>query len=281
MWVDAHIHLFDIHRPETQWPTPAHPDVLYRNSYPEDFSRISEGTGIEKAISVECVSGDKWEDKNNLWTFELIQNAPQIAAAIGSIPLDSENFGEIYARYLCCPKFRGIRIRPDISLDRLCKFEANLRHFVPEANVVEIVPAHFSNLYAVEPIIAQHPEISFVIDHFAWYTTDGNQPSALFNKTIKDIAAYPNVSIKLSGLLERAACRPCSTDSTYYHPMLTSVVETFGVERCMFGSDYPPCRMFGSYQDQVRFTVDFIRQYGEKAVELVMGENAARIYQFA
>lgn len=279
MWIDAHIHLFDIDRPETQWPTPKHPAVLYRSSRPSDFSQIARDTNIEMAVCVECVSGDKHEDENNLWTFELTKNAAQIGAVIGSIPLDSDVFEEVYERYISYPKFRGIRIRPDLPIPRINRFEENLRFFKPEANVVEIVPAHFSNLYVVEPMIARNPQILFVIDHFAWFTTDGNPPSAGFLHTLRDIAVHTNTAIKLSGLFERSACRPCSTEREYYFPLLTAVVDAFGLERCMFGSDWPPCAMFGSYQDQVEYTAGFLSRFGKQAVESVMGGNARRIYR--
>ncbi len=280
MWIDTHVHLYDITRRETEWPTSLHPPELYHNSYPDDFREISRGTGIEKAVSVECVYGDRFEEINNLWTLELAERSDSIGAAVASIPpdVDREVFSSLYNRYCRYGKFRGIRIRPDISLSRLEKLNRNLDCFERPADIVEIVPAHFSNMYAVEPLIANHPDLRFVIDHFAWFSTDGKEPPALFTRMLDDLSAHRNVFVKLSGLFERAALRPSPAEAAYYEPMISAVLERFGADRCMFGSDWPPCSMFGTYRGQVELTVSVLERCGSETTDRVMGANAAEVY---
>lgn len=279
MWIDSHIHIFDITRPETEWPRPGQPDVLYRKSYPEDFLKMAAPFGISKAVSVECVSGDKEEDKNNLWTFELLKDADVIGAMIGAIQPDAEKFPELYQKYCGYSKFVGIRVRAGVSELVIRAFEKNIRYMSGRANVVELIPGKFSDLFQYLPLIAANPDISFVIDHFAWYTTDGNPPSEEYVRCLRQTAEFPNVAIKVSGLLERSGMGYSPRTPDFYESLLMTAKDIFGIERCLFGSDWPPCCMFGLYGDQVEITSEFFGKLGKDALEMVMGGNTARIYR--
>ena len=99
MWIDAHIHIYDVSREGVFWPTPAN-RVLYRKISSADFVAAAGGCGVSRAIAVECAS----EVENNIWTFESLKDVPEICAVTGHINPCSDRFSDIYS------KFRGIRM---------------------------------------------------------------------------------------------------------------------------------------------------------------------------
>ena len=131
----------------------------------------------------------------------------------------------------------------------------------------------------MESLAAACTDVSFVIDHLAGCSIDGASPSDEYVAFLKRMAACPNVCMKVSGLVFRASRLPVPADSAYYAPVIDRIVQAFGLERCLYGSDWPVISIKSDYQTNLQITTDYFMQYGSKALDQVMGLNAARIYK--
>ena len=90
------------------------------------------------------------------------------------------------------------------------------------------------------------------------------------------LAALPNVVVKLSGMVTEADW--ASWTPADLRPFVGSVVDWFGVERLMFGSDWPVCLLATSYAgvvDGLRETLGTLSITDEAAI---FGSNAHRVY---
>jgi L-fuconolactonase len=87
---------------------------------------------------------------------------------------------------------------------------------------------------------------------------------------------FPNVSCKLSGLITEAAWKEWSPGEFY--PYLDVVFESFGVERLMFGSDWPVMLLSGIYVQWKSLLEKYMENFLQEEKEAVFGLNAMRIY---
>lgn len=119
-------------------------------------------------------------------------------------------------------------------------------------------------------VVRALPEVSFVLDHAGKPDIAGGvwEPWASW---ITSLAAEPNVTVKLSGLVTEAG-----PDLDAILPYAAHVLESFGYDRVMYGSDWPVCTLAASYAE--------VRELAERAVpaggrDAVFGETARRVYR--
>ena len=65
-----------------------------------------------------------------------------------------------------------------------------------------------------------------------------------------------------------------------FRPYLDVVFEAFGPERLAFGSDWPVCRVAGTYQEVFGLINDYIEPLTAREKSLILGENAVEFYGF-
>ncbi len=122
-------------------------------------------------------------------------------------------------------------------------------------------------LPAAAATVGAFPNLQFVLDHIAKpRIVDGEDPE--WRKGMPALAALPNVAVKLSGMVTEADW--ASWTPADLRPFVESVVEWFGVERLMFGSDWPVCLLAASYAGVVEGL--------EQALGVVSTDDEARIF---
>jgi L-fuconolactonase len=118
------------------------------------------------------------------------------------------------------------------------------------------------------------PDTVIVLDHLGKPSAD--RPSAAWRQALRRLAEHGNVVCKLSGLATEAA------PGTGPEPMvalLREALETFGPDRCLYGSDWPVMTLatrYGSWLDLVRTA---LVPFGDTAADAVLYMNAARVYR--
>jgi L-fuconolactonase len=123
--------------------------------------------------------------------------------------------------------------------------------------------------------VNQFPDQQFVIDHIAKPTIVKNDRTQ-WGKYLRAMATLPNVNCKLSGMVTEADWK--NWKYTDFVPYLDSVFSFFGVNRVLYGSDWPVCLVAGSYKQQLGIIEQYITSFSYSEKQLVMGENATRFY---
>lgn len=132
-----------------------------------------------------------------------------------------------------------------------------------------------SQLPAAITLVNKFENQSFVIDHMAKpEIKEGNLRN--WKKDIKSLAKSQNVYCKISGLVTEADWKNWTKKD--FKKYLDVIFKAFGVDRIMYGSDWPVCLLAAQYQEQLEIIEDYISQFtdGEKA--LIMGGNAVNFY---
>lgn len=275
MRIDSHQHFWKADRGDYHWMSPA-VQVLCRDYLPADLQPLLKKNKIDKTILVQAAQTTAETD----FLLELAEQHDFIAGVIGWLDMDSPEFPREIVRYSKKPKFLGVRpmlqdlpdddwiLRPNVvqalkliaEWDMPFEFLTYTRHLPHVLTVLERVPG----LRAVVDHISK-PEIK-------------NHKLDPWRSLMTRVADHPNVYCKLSGMITEADHKTWTPDDL--RPYVEHVLDSFGVERVMFGSDWPVCLLAGSY-DQVAAALQAVvkprlDKHGESAL---FGENAARFYK--
>ncbi len=93
--------------------------------------------------------------------------------------------------------------------------------------------------------VDQHPNQVFVLDHIAKPVIRENKIND-WNKNIRELAKRDNVYCKISGMVTEANFKEWTVEQL--QPYFDVVLEAFGTDRLMFGSDWPVCLVATKYK---------------------------------
>jgi predicted TIM-barrel fold metal-dependent hydrolase len=133
-----------------------------------------------------------------------------------------------------------------------------------------------SEVETVRDLADALPGLTVVVGHAGWPGSRDDQEFRRWHDAMETLAQAPNVVCKVSG--------PGMTDHAWtaarWAPYIRGSLETFGPERCLFGSNWPVERIYSSYESQLRRYADILDDSGLSATELdaFWFANAIRIY---
>ncbi len=275
MKLDSHQHFWSYDAAQYPWIPPGSP--LHRDWLPDDLAPLLAAPGLDGCIAVQA----RQTVEESRWLLTLADHAPIIRGVVGWVDLRSERVEEQLAELAPHAKFRGVRHvvqdEPDdrfmLSADFL-RGIGKLKAFGLTYDIL-IFP---KQLPAAIELVRRFPEQPFVLDHIAKPAIkDGTlEPWAA---QIRELAKAPNVMCKISGMVTEAKHGAWRAED--FRPYLDVVFECFGVERLMFGSDWPVCLLSGSYPEVVGLVHDYASHLDAVQQATLFGGNAARFYGLA
>jgi L-fuconolactonase len=130
-------------------------------------------------------------------------------------------------------------------------------------------------LPAAVEFVKKFPAQRFVLDHIAKPDIRSGKADG-WRDGIRALAAHPNTYCKLSGMVTEANWS--SWRESDFRPYLDVVFEAFGVDRLMFGSDWPVCLLAASYERVVGLVDDYLQNFSTADRDKIFFANAARFY---
>jgi L-fucono-1,5-lactonase len=270
--IDAHQHFWQLGRPECHWPTSVLPPI-HRDFGPAELAPLAAAAGVTGTVLVQSQPDDRDTD----FLLELAAATPLVRAVVAWVELARPTAPARIASLARHPKMRGIRpmlqdladerwlLRPALS----SAIEALLLHGLSFDALIR--PRHLPHLLE---FAARYPALPIIIDHAA-------KPDLVhgaldpWRADLARLAEHPNVSCKLSGLLTEAAPDWKPED---LRPCVDVLCQYFGVERLMWGSDWPVVNLASSYQHWYRLAQSLIGVH-DGAIAAVFDRTARRIYR--
>jgi len=266
MYVDTHIHLYDPAMGDFAWPAPG--DVFHRLITIDEYAQAL-GSDDLRAVLVGCSNEYALNEK----LCRLAESDPRLGIYIAQFdPADPAM--PAYAKKLAqSPAYRGFRS----SSAAILEHPQRVIDAWQPGTVIELHGDHLT-IGRLYDLIAAHPEISFIIEHYAIIPFDGNPVADSFRTFCSRMASLSNVSIKMSGMFTLCRIPGKPLDAQLYCDAAKTVVDAFGPGRSMFGSDWPV--MGVSLAGCRAVTEEIMRLAGcdAQAVAAIMGNSAARIY---
>jgi L-fuconolactonase len=278
--IDTHTHFYDPKRPEgVPWP-PADDRLLYRTVMPKDYCALPVPRAVTGTVVVEA---SPWVEDNQ-WVLDLAANEPFIVGLVGNLPVGSDAFAGHLKRFAGNPKFRGLRLR-DRPLGGLTEDPAvrrDLKLLVDHDWSLDLVGGS-EILVCADRLAEALPKLRIVIDHLAGVRVDGQAPPLEWRQQMQRLGRRKNVYFKVSGLVEGTGRTDGSAprDVEFYRPVLDAVREMFGVERLLYGSNWPVSERFAPLATVQGIAADYFRSHGRKAEEQVFSLTAGSAYRLA
>ena len=274
MKIDAHHHFWCYNTRDYGWISDEMA-VLRRDFLPADLKSELERAGIDRVVSVQarqCIEETEW-------LLKLAEENDFIAGVVGWLPIASPDFPALLEQYAANKKLRAIRhVVQDEPDDRFILGEAFNR------GISRLLSAHLAYdiliferhlPYAIEFVKRHSEEQVFVLDHIAKpkIAAGEMQPWA---DNLRKLAAFPNVFCKLSGLVTEADIHNWTPDQL--RPYVETVLDAFGPDRVMFGSDWPVCTCATTYSSWRGLVGEFISRLSEQEQAQIMGGTALKAY---
>lgn len=272
--VDAHLHIWDLERSAYAWLTPELGE-LYATFTPEQAQAELQAAGIEEAVLVQAEDSERDTDL----MLEAAARHPWIAGVVGWVQLDDPATAERQLdRRQAEPRFRGVRhlVHDDPRDDFLLlpAVRRSLRLLAERGIPLDVPDAWPRHLAATADLAAALPELRIVVDHLG-KPPFGGADWERWRATLRDVAAQPNTTAKVSGL--QVPGRPFTVDEV--RPAWEVALELFGPERLMWGSDWPLIVLTGGYGHTWDVMSSLIGELSPAEQARVRAETARSMYK--
>ena len=274
MIMDAHQHFWQYDPVRDAWIDDSM-KVIQRDFLPDDLKPDLDPNGVEGCVAVQADQSEAETD----FLLQLAEKHDFIKAVVGWVNLRATGLDRQLEYYSSNKKLAGFRhvVQGEKDVNFLLRedFCRGISALEPYGFTYDIL-VFPHQLGAVLEFVRRFPNQKFVIDHLAKpYIRDGYFDG--WATLMREIAKEENVFCKISGMITEADWHHWKYED--FLPYLDQVTTSFGIERLMYGSDWPVCLVAGGY-DAV---IGIVRRYfdnfttGEKAK--VFGENALRFYE--
>jgi L-fuconolactonase len=274
MRIDAHHHLWDLDRRPQPWLTGDVLEPINRTFRLPELEPLLAAEGIDATVVVQSSSSlDE--------TRELLDIAAgsggRIAGVVGWVDLTDPELPDVLAS-LTGPLV-GIRHQVQDESDPWWlgrpEVREGLRTLARAGLVYDLLVTPRQMTAAVATVQAV-PELEFVLDH------GGKPPIAAgewepWAGQLAALAALPNAACKLSGLITEADWESWRPQDVL--PYARQLLDVFGPDRVLFGSDWPVCTLAGTYADAYALAGQAVAALDPAERAAVLGGNAARIYR--
>lgn len=273
MRIDSHQHFWHYNPDQHVWMSDAM-GVLRRDYLPAELAPLLKAVHFDGTIAVQA----RQMLEETEWLLKLAEENAFIRGVVGWVDLRSPNLREQLRKYAAHPKLLGVRHvvhdEPDDNFMLLPEFRrgiAMLREFDLTYDLL-LFPRH---LPVAVKLVEEFPEQPFVLDHIAKPDIRQKRISP-WKEDIQSLARLPNVFCKLSGMVTEAAWKHWREED--FRCYLDIVLEAFGMDRVMIGSDWPVSTLSGEYAAVMGIVTDYAEQFSAEVREAILGGNCARLY---
>ncbi|WP_339724760.1 amidohydrolase family protein [uncultured Paraglaciecola sp.] len=274
--VDSHLHFWKLSRQDYAWLTP-YLGVLYQDRLPLDWQQASTGLGVNKAVVIQAAPTDAETD----FLLSLTQKSDSLAGVVGWVDMNAHS-SLVCARLqqlAAEPKFKGIRPMLQDIEDVEWILNPNFTpifNFLIEHNLSFDALVRGEHLDAILHIAQTFPDLKMVINHCAKPNIHAN---AFDNwaTSICRFSSLSNVYVKVSGLSTEAGRKQQLVE--HYQHYFQHITKVFGVERMMWGSDWPVVNINNSYKGWFDLCRELVSSWSQREQIRFWSGTASEFYR--
>lgn len=275
MYIDSHFHIWSLARGDYDWLTPQLP-LIYRDFGVADWRAQFGQRGITGGILVQAAPTGA---ETTFLLEQAARHADVVLGVVGWADFERDDAPARIQSLAADPRLVGLRPMLQDLADPAWitgpSIQPALQAMSSAALTLDALvrPLH---LPYIDALAQRYPELTIVIDHAAKPAIATGHDRDAWVQGLRALAAYPSVYCKLSGLWTEAAHgAPVSA----VEPWANAALDIFGVDRVLWGSDWPVLRCAGEAQEWFDCAMSIVASRGQDAVAKVFGANARRAYR--
>ncbi len=274
-FIDTHQHLIYPDRFSYDW-TARHPALAGAFTLP-DYRALTASRGIAGTLFMEVdVPDDEYQDEAR-FVAGLVGTQGMLGQIASCRPETDAGF-DAWLDEAPALHIRGLRRilheAPD-DLSRSDTFRRNLRKIGAAGLPFDLVFLARQHPVAID-LLRACPDQPFVLDHCGVPDVAGGD-FARWSTTLRALAAFPNLSAKLSGIA--ACCAPCTATLATIKPYVDHLIDCFGPARIVWGSDWPVVNIRTTLPDWLTLSRVLIADLSPTERAAIAHDNARRIYR--
>ena len=277
--VDTHQHLWDLDLFRYSWLDSI--PVLNRSFRMPDYLEAVKGLNVVKSVHLEADVDEPFmlgETQHLLALADQPDNPLEGIVACGRP--ESEDFKSYLDKIAGHHKLKGIRrvlhTLPD-GVGLGMTFTNNVSALSGYGLSFDIHVLARQLPIAIQ-LISKCPDVVFILNHCGVPQVKEKNLDP-WRSYIAEIARFPNVSCKISGIVAYADPKGWTTEDL--RPFVEHVIASFGWDRVLFGSDWPVCTLSATYQQWVQALQAITQGMGEANQRKLFYDNAVRIYRLS
>jgi len=273
--IDAHHHLWRYSANEFDWINDDMA-VLRRDFLLGDLMVELPEAKVEGVVTVQA----RQTLEETRWLLELTKSCSAMRGVVGWAPISSAGFEASLDALAAEPKLVGLRhvvqAEPDGFLDS-ADFNRGIRSMRGRGLIYDVLIVE-RQLEQTIRFVDRHPQQVFVLDHVAKPKIASGEIEPWRSRML-ELSKRANVMCKISGMVTEDSWSRWSIESL--RPYLEVVVEAFGTERLMVGSDWPVCLVATEYGRWWRVLRDYFAGYSDAEQAQIFGVTSIRTYGLA
>jgi predicted TIM-barrel fold metal-dependent hydrolase len=283
-FVDTHVHFWDVATGWYRFPTPGDDFGLGDvSTFPqvftvEDYYRATAAVDVPKIVHVSATDTayGAYEETRWLSAMNAARGTPHaIISTVDATRSMAEIERVLDSQMTDAPIYRGIRLLH--SIDYETEIGRGLMVALAERKLIYDCVAHpGGGIAAAARAAERNPGLPFIMEHTGWplSATDKDHWRA-WKDEMRAFAGNANTYCKLSGL----GMTFHHTDADKFRARWNECIELFGVERCMFGSNFPVDSLYGSFDDLLAAFEATAAAFSPEEQSALFADNAERIYR--
>lgn len=275
--IDTHVHLWDLQRFRLPWIGENSP--LNRNYLPQDYANATRGFNVVKAIYVEVNVATAQQQAEADYISNLCQrgDTPFRAAIISGVP-DAEDFPRYIRQFRRHRFVKGLRqtLHGGMTPRGHCVRESYIRgiRLLGELGLSFDLCMRHAELEDAIRLVDACRQTKFVLDHCGNPNVQAKDQTQ-WRRDIANLARRDHVVCKVSGITSSAAE---NWQVEQLAPFVTHVLDNFGPNRVMFGSDWPVCTRRANFARWTRALQQIVSNRPADQQRKLFHDNAARFF---
>jgi len=227
--------------------------ALKHDFLPADLVPLRKAIEFEGSIAVQAREVEAETD----FLLELAEKNADVFGVVGWVDLCADDVSARLDQWSEAEALKGYRMlihdRPDPNFTDSAEHARGIAMLQARGLVYDLL-LRTIHLPSAIRLVDRFPNQPFVVDHIAKPMMDGSDLDA-WKLGMSEIARRPNVMCKLSGLVTEAHWENWQAQT--FEPYLQHVLEAFGADRLMIGSDWPVCTLAADYVRAMSLVLDW------------------------
>lgn len=292
--IDAHQHFWDLDRNYLPWLCDEPPipfrygdyRAIRRNYLPDDYRRDTAGFNIRGTVFVETEWDPGTPVDETRWVHELADQEGLPTVMVAQARLDASNVDEILAAHAAFPRVRGIRHKPRSasSPDEVKRGAPGSMDDPEWRRGFALLSAHglsfdlqtpWWHLGEAAELADDYPETQIILNHTGLPADRTEEGLRAWQTAMQRLARQPNVAVKISGI--GVPGRAWTAEAN--RRVVLETIETFGIERCMFASNFPVDSLVASFDTLFDGFLEITSSLDDRERRRLFHDNAVRYYR--